>query len=83
MGKSLRAPLRKALDLATDTNERIAAGMGRTPRLLRFYLSGDRRVTPAAVRALAVYLRKRARAFNEAADALEAAADLDERGSRR
>ncbi|MGH7564877.1 MAG: hypothetical protein ACREK5_10725 [Gemmatimonadota bacterium] len=82
MGKSLRAPLRKALELATDTMEGVAAGMGRTPRLLRFYLSGDRRVTPAAACALAAYLRQRARTFNEAADELDAAANREERGSR-
>lgn len=82
MEKSLRAPLRKTIELAMDTMEGVAAGMGRTPRLLRFYLRGERRVTPVAARALAAYLRERARAFNKAADALDAAADREEGRSR-
>jgi len=44
-------------------------------RTLQAYRSGFRDVTPDAARALAAYLRKRARLLQRAADSLEAAAE--------
>lgn len=82
MRNPLRAPFSKSIELASDTIEGIAEGIDRSPRLLRFYVRGQRRVTADAARALAAYLRKRARALNDAADRLNDAADREEEKNR-
>ena len=80
MRNVLRSPLARAARLATASLDDVAKGMGRGPTTLYAYLSGARRVTPAAARALAAYLRKRAQALTQAADRLDAAADHERRG---
>lgn len=74
MSKRLRAVYSEALDLARATWGDVAEALGAGYRTLQAYRSGERRVTPAAARRLAAYLRDRARAFNKAAQRLEAAA---------
>jgi hypothetical protein len=78
MQNRLRAPFAKALELATASILDVAEGIERGYRTLTAYRRGDRRVTPNAARRLAAYLRERARAFNIAADRLDAAADEEE-----
>lgn len=71
--RSLRSAVRDAAELATASLSEVAEGMGRALRTLQAYRSGFRAVTPDAALALATYLRGRARLFERAADALEAA----------
>jgi hypothetical protein len=78
MRNSLRHPFARAARLATASLDDVAESMGRGASTLFAYLSGGRRVTPDAARALAVYLRKRARDFTRAADSLDAAARKEE-----
>ncbi len=73
--RNLRSPLKRATDMATASLSDVAEGMGRKLRTLQAYRSGFRDVTPDAARALAAYLRKRARLLQRAADSLEAAAE--------
>lgn len=79
MRNRLRVPFVKAIHLATASIEDVAKGIDRGRRTVTAYLGGERRVTPDAAQALAAYLRGRARAFNEAADRIEAAAEKEER----
>lgn len=82
MPSRLQASFATAARLATTSLEEVAEGLGRGSSTLYAYLSGGRRVTPAAAQALAAYLRERARAFNKAAEQLDAAADREERRSQ-
>lgn len=75
--RSLHQLFHDALDAATATRKEVAEGMNRGRRTVEFYLSGRRRLTPAAVHALVAYLRRRARELDDAADALEAGLEDD------
>jgi hypothetical protein len=78
MRGNLRSLFGRAARLSTGSLDDVAEGTGRGASTVYAYLSGARRVTPEAARALAAYLRKRARAFTKAADQLDAAADREE-----
>jgi hypothetical protein len=67
----------EALKLAPLTE--VAAGIGRAYSTVQAYKYGQRRVTPTAARDLARWLRKRAQEFERAAEALESAAEKEER----
>ncbi len=76
--ESLRSLFVRATDLAMTSLKDISEAMGRVRRTLQMYRAGQRRVTPDAARALALYLREQARAFEGIADELERTADKEE-----
>jgi hypothetical protein len=76
MGKKLTRRFLKALHLVPLTD--IAEGTGRGYSTLQAYKYGQRRVTAAAARDLARYLREMADEFSRIADQLEEAADQEE-----
>jgi hypothetical protein len=78
MRNRLRAPFIKALAVATASVVDVAEGIGRGYRTVMAYKRGARRVTPETAHLLAAYLRDRARALDEAADDLAAAAEREE-----
>ncbi len=75
MGKNLRSVFVRASSLALASLRDVARGIKRVRRTVQMYRAGHRRVTPGAARDLAAYLRKRAEAFQAAADELERAAE--------
>jgi len=75
MPNNLRSVFVRASDLALASLRDVAVGIGRVRRTVRMYRAGHRRVTPGAALELAAYLRKRAEAFQAAADELERAAE--------
>lgn len=77
MGKSVTARYLEALELIPLAE--IARGTGRAYTTLQAYKYGQRRVTTAAARELAGFLRQRAGRFQQAADALDAAVVEEER----
>ncbi len=79
MGRSLRVRFIAATQLATCTLGELAEGIGRRLRTVLMYRKGQRRVTPDAARALAAFLRERAKRFQRVAEDLEAAAEKEER----
>ena len=74
MSKELRSAFRRALRLATATQQDVADALGRTARLLRMYVAGSRAVTPEMALRFARWLKRRAGALERAADELERAA---------
>ncbi|CAN5242035.1 hypothetical protein BH18GEM1_BH18GEM1_08260 [soil metagenome] len=78
MARSLRTRYLKALELACATLGDIADGLGLHYRSLQAHKRGERGVSADTARRLAAYLNSRARAFNKAAEELEAAADKEE-----
>ena len=75
MNKNLRSVFVRASNLALTSVGDVARGIGRVRRTVQMYRAGHRRVTPGAALELAAYLRKRAEAFQAAADELERAAE--------
>ncbi|MFQ5888816.1 MAG: hypothetical protein ACE5JR_02050 [Gemmatimonadota bacterium] len=76
--RTLRSVFVAATELATETLGDIARAIGRTRRMLEFYRSGERRVTPEAARTLAGHLRERAGTLERVATELERAANEEE-----
>jgi hypothetical protein len=79
MSERLRARYLKALELALASLGDVASATGEHYRTFQARRRGEIRVVPVAARSLARYLRTRARAFMRAADALEAAAQREEK----
>ena len=77
MTNRLLASFRKALKVALANRRDVARALGRGYRTVQSYERGERRITVEAARALARYLRSRARAFQQAAAKLEAVADKE------
>jgi hypothetical protein len=78
MGESVTAKYLEALELLPLAE--IARGTGRAYPTLQAYKYGQRRVTSAAARELAGFLRQHAGRFQQAADALDAAV-VEEEGN--
>ncbi len=76
MRESVTAKYLEALELIPLAE--IARGTGRAYTTLQSYKYGQRRVTSAAARELAWFLRQRAGRFQQAADALDAAVGEEE-----
>lgn len=80
MTERLRARYLKTLELTLASLGDVADAVGEHYRTLQARRRREIRVLPSAAHGLARYLRARARAFTQAADALEAAAKREERG---
>ncbi len=76
MGESVTAKYLEALKLTSLA--KVSRETGRAYTTLQSYQYGQRRVTTAAARELAGFLRQRAGRFQQAADALDAAVGEEE-----
>lgn len=75
MSTDLERWYREAL---ADLNvERVARETGRAPRTLHSYLSGERRITEAAVSELVAYLKARSEHLDASAERLSAAFEME------
>jgi hypothetical protein len=71
MSRTLERRFLAALKVAIAMPRDVAAGMGKAYRTLHSYRDGTRDVTLDAARRLSRFLRRRARALEKAADALD------------
>jgi hypothetical protein len=78
MGKELERRFKQALRLVSLSE--LTRGTTRSRSAWEKYSLGSRRPTVGAAKDLAKYLRSRAQSYAQAADALEAAAEREERG---